>query len=87
MELLLELLVVVAGTPILVLWLVIPKHSTETSIEFEKCLEQLSWTKCITYLRQLFRRSSTQSRTIQNRTEWHNRAKRWKACSLSRLFW
>ena len=24
-----------------------------------------------------------QSRTIQNRTEWHNRAKRWKACSLS----
>ena len=48
------LLVVVISIPILVLWLVIPKHSTETSIEFEKCLEQLSWTKCITYLRQLF---------------------------------
>ena len=59
MESPLELLVVVISIPIVVLWLVIPKHSTETSIEFEKCLEQLSWTKCITYLRQLFQRSST----------------------------
>ena len=56
-----ELLVLALGIPILVLWLVIPKPYIETSNELEKFLEQLSWTKCTTYLRQLFQKSSTQA--------------------------
>ena len=61
MDLLQVLLVAVISIPILVLWLVIPKHSTEISTEFENVWNKLSWTKCITYLRQLFQKSSTQT--------------------------